>query len=313
MVTVGGDPEWLNYLGSLPESPTRAYLTQERTRIVVPLKLSGSIIGAISLSSANEGLAIAEHTIEYLEILSQYAAFAIYTATLHQKQIELAEPFALIGAMLSGFLHVMGNKLNNAWATFSNLSHPLLPESERAQKVEDLRSDLRRVTEICRDLGIGFSPTRESSRQPVDLNGLMDKAWNDSPGPRLERIRRHSLYSNPAPVVQGNEMQLEIAIQMLIRNSVEAITGDGDVLLQTKKRHNSIVVRVADNGIGMDRITLRNCTRPFFTTKGNTGNGLGLAVVLGIVTRHRGKLRIHSSPHKGSVFTLIFPLGESGV
>ena len=105
-------------------------------------------------------------------------------------------------------------------------------------------------------------------------------------------------------------MQLEIAIQMLIRNSVEAIVGEGDIVLQTKKKHNSIMVRVADNGMGMDRRTVKNCMRPFFTNKGNEGNGLGLAVVLGIVTRHKGKLRVHSKPGRGSILTLVFPAEE---
>jgi signal transduction histidine kinase len=307
VVTAGDDPDWRDYIRALPEGPRKNYLAKERSRIGIPLKLAETFIGAILLSSLNEVQSITRDTIEYLEILSQYASFAIYSAQLHQKEIELAQPFALIGAMLAGFLHVMGNKLNNAWATFSNLSDPLLPASERGRKLDDLRSDLKRVTDICRDLGVGFSPQKEASRQRVDVNALTDKAWNDSPGPRIERINRQLVYEKPAPIVLGNEMQLEIAIRMLIQNAVDAIEGEGQVWLQTKKTARSIVIRVCDNGVGMDRETLRNCTRPFFTTKGNAGNGLGLAVVLGIVTRHHGKLRIHSKPGRGSIFSLVFP------
>jgi len=67
-----------------------------------------------------------------------------------------------------------------------------------------------------------------------------------------------------------------------------------------------VTLRVQDNGSGMDMKTSVKIFDPFFTTKPGR-QGLGLAVVLGIVHSYRGGLQVHSQPGKGSVFTLFFP------
>ena len=132
--TAGDEPEWLDYLGTLPDDPRKAYLSQEGSRVAVPLRIEREFLGAIILSRVSGSISIAPDIIEYLEILSQYASIAIHTAQLHAREIELARPFALIGAMMAGFLHVMGNKANNALATYSNLADPYLPDTERPEK-----------------------------------------------------------------------------------------------------------------------------------------------------------------------------------
>src|SRR5262249_9412332 len=63
-----------------------------------------------------------------------------------------------------------------------------------------------------------------------------------------------------------------------------------------------------DTGIGMDEETRRRCLEPFFTTKGERGTGLGLAMVYGMVQRHGGDIEIDSTPGEGTTFRLGFPL-----
>ena len=56
----------------------------------------------------------------------------------------------------------------------------------------------------------------------------------------------------------------------------------------------------------MDEATQRRCLEPFFTTKGERGSGLGLAMVYGMITRHSAELQLESTPGDGSTFRLIF-------
>jgi C4-dicarboxylate-specific signal transduction histidine kinase len=93
-------------------------------------------------------------------------------------------------------------------------------------------------------------------------------------------------YDPGQPVVRGNPAQLETAMSMLIQNSVEALPSEGAegkriVHLKTKVWKGRVRLKVADSGGGVDKETLRQAFRPFFTTK-ETGNGLGLAVAAGI-------------------------------
>jgi CheY-like chemotaxis protein len=68
-----------------------------------------------------------------------------------------------------------------------------------------------------------------------------------------------------------------------------------------------VVVEVADSGIGMDEDTRRRCLEPFFTTKGERGTGLGLAMVYGIAQRHGAEVEIKSAVGHGTSMRLIFP------
>jgi CheY-like chemotaxis protein len=71
------------------------------------------------------------------------------------------------------------------------------------------------------------------------------------------------------------------------------------------QRH--VHIEVADTGVGMDEPTRRRCLEPFFTTKGERGSGLGLAMVYGMVQRHSAELEIDSAIDKGTTFRMIFP------
>jgi CheY-like chemotaxis protein len=67
-------------------------------------------------------------------------------------------------------------------------------------------------------------------------------------------------------------------------------------------------LEVRDTGIGMDEETRRRCLEPFFTTKGNRGTGLGLAMVYGMAQRHSATLEIDSEPGNGTTMRLLFPV-----
>jgi CheY-like chemotaxis protein len=70
------------------------------------------------------------------------------------------------------------------------------------------------------------------------------------------------------------------------------------------------VVELRDTGVGMDEETRRRCLEPFYTTKGERGTGLGLAMVFGMVKRHSAELEIDSVPGTGTAVRLIFPAPE---
>ncbi|HET9181691.1 MAG TPA: HAMP domain-containing sensor histidine kinase [Candidatus Angelobacter sp.] len=76
------------------------------------------------------------------------------------------------------------------------------------------------------------------------------------------------------------------------------------------QRRRGLRVTFADNGSGIRPDNLARISEPFFTTKGERGSGLGLALVREVVDRHRGALRIRSSTrrgHRGSIFSIFLP------
>jgi CheY-like chemotaxis protein len=85
----------------------------------------------------------------------------------------------------------------------------------------------------------------------------------------------------------------------------------GALTLRTKVINDSgtahVVAEVQDTGIGMDEETQRRCLEPFFTTKGERGTGLGLAMVYGVAQRHHAEIKFDSTPGKGTVVGMSFP------
>jgi two-component system NtrC family sensor kinase len=117
------------------------------------------------------------------------------------------------------------------------------------------------------------------------------------------------------PVVQadGNQIQ-QVAVNLLL-NAGDAI-GDGGgtirVITQTGAG-GSVELLVKDNGRGIPPEDLPRIFEPFYTTKGNHGTGLGLAVSWGIVEAHGGALEVRSDAGQGTCFTLRIPAPtESG-
>ena len=68
------------------------------------------------------------------------------------------------------------------------------------------------------------------------------------------------------------------------------------------------MLEVGDTGIGMNEETRKHCLEPFFSTKGKSGTGLGLAMVYGVMERHEGRIEVQSEPGKGTTIRLIFPI-----
>ena len=81
--------------------------------------------------------------------------------------------------------------------------------------------------------------------------------------------------------------------------------------LQTRALGNGVSVEVRDTGTGMDEQTRRRCLEPFFSTKGEHGNGLGLAMVYGMLKRHGGEIEIVSDPGRGTTMRLLFSVDGS--
>jgi CheY-like chemotaxis protein len=72
-------------------------------------------------------------------------------------------------------------------------------------------------------------------------------------------------------------------------------------------------VEVSDQGTGMDEETRQRCLEPFFTTKGERGTGLGLAMVYGVVRRHDAEIEIDSAPGRGTTVRVFFAVAERGL
>jgi CheY-like chemotaxis protein/anti-sigma regulatory factor (Ser/Thr protein kinase) len=113
------------------------------------------------------------------------------------------------------------------------------------------------------------------------------------------------------PDIMGAEHEIRDALTNLIFNAVDAMPTGGTLSVRTRKAlggdgRQRVVIEVSDSGVGMDDDTRRRCLEPFYTTKGERGTGLGLAMVYGMIQRHSAELEIESTVGQGTTVRLIF-------
>ena len=111
----------------------------------------------------------------------------------------------------------------------------------------------------------------------------------------------------------GIGAELREVLTNLIFNAVDAITAAGVITVRTRPENGDAIVEVIDTGAGMTPDVKERCLEPFFTTKGDHGTGLGLAMVFGIIKRHQGTLEIDSEPGRGTTIRIRLPACEQSV
>jgi nitrogen-specific signal transduction histidine kinase/CheY-like chemotaxis protein len=232
------------------------------------------------------------------------------------------ERLRALGQIASGIAH----DINNAISPVSLYTESLLERepnlSERARSylttiqraIADVASTVARMREFYRQREPQLSLSR------VDLNQTVQQAlqltharWSDLPQKKGIMIEvQTELAPVPAEVMVA-EGEMRDALTNLIFNAVDAMPEGGTLTIRTRKvapasadEAERVHIEIADTGVGMDEATQRRCLEPFFTTKGERGSGLGLAMVYGMISRHSAELQLESTPGRGSIFRLIF-------
>ena len=108
------------------------------------------------------------------------------------------------------------------------------------------------------------------------------------------------------PLIQIDPKGIHRSLLNLVTNAIDALDEKGgDVKISTSKQGDSeVLIKVQDNGVGMPSETCHHVFDIFFSTKGNEGTGLGLAVTKKIIEDHGGCIEVESAPGQGTEFTI---------
>jgi CheY-like chemotaxis protein/anti-sigma regulatory factor (Ser/Thr protein kinase) len=165
----------------------------------------------------------------------------------------------------------------------------------------------------------------------VDLNRLIQQVidltrarWGDMAQRRGISIQMQAELAPRLPDIMGAENEIREALTNLVFNAVDAMPHGGTLTLRTVVGADAprsqvihspqrVHLEVIDTGVGMDEDTRRRCLEPFFTTKGERGTGLGLAMVYGAVQRHSADIEIESTPGRGTTVRLSFAVPSVAV
>ncbi len=131
---------------------------------------------------------------------------------------------------------------------------------------------------------------------------------------RMRNIKMVQNIEQNLPTIFGNLIQLEQVFINLFQNAIDAFTKqskEAEIYVNMKQSENreSVIIKVRDNGIGMEDEVRNKIFEPFFTTKEvGKGTGLGLSIVYGIIQEHNGTITCDSKIEKGTTFTIELPI-----
>ena len=310
-----------------------------RSLVAAPLLVESTVFGAL-LVARHDADAFISGDCEFLRQLSEHVALAAHQAQLHQalqrayddlrlsqQTILQQERLRALGQMASGIAHDINNAISpvTLYAEALRETEPgLSPRGrEYLATIEHAVSDVAQTVSRLREFYRPSEP--QLALSSVDLNRLVPQVtnltrvrWSDIALKTGIVIEMRSELAPDLPAVSGIESEIREALTNLILNAVDAMPAGGVLTVRTRavakagvSSPGKVALEVVDTGVGMNEETRRRCLEPFFTTKGERGTGLGLAMVYGIVQRHGAEIEIDSAPGQGTTIRLLFPLHQA--
>ena len=220
-------------------------------------------------------------------------------------ELKRIEKFAATGRIARTIAHEVRNPLTNIGLAAEQLKEGSTQTEESNLYFDMIKRNADRVNQLVTELlqSTKFSelqPSKESINQLLDEALLLAKDRIDLQGLTVERK-----YADSICDVAVDKERIKIAFLNVIVNAIEAMEpGKGVLELETMSEGKKCVVRIKDNGTGMDKDTVSKLFEPYFTSK-QKGNGLGLTNTQNIILNHKGNIYVDSVPGKGTVFTII--------
>jgi PAS domain S-box-containing protein len=306
-----------------------------RSMVAAPLMAENQAFG-ILVVARRPGNGFSSGECEFLRQLTEHVALAAQQARLYsalqrayddlrqtQQIVAQQERLKALGQMASGIAH----DINNAITPLALCAEVLLDTEPNLS--DDARATLGMMQHAIDDVAhtVGglraFYRERESQATLVEvsLNALVKEVvrltrarWSDMPQQRGVAVAVVMELADGAQAIQGVESELRQALINLVFNAVDALPEGGTITLRTRRLAGGtgmasvdrIALEVSDTGVGMSSETRACCLEPFFTTKGERGSGLGLAMVYGVVQRHNAAIELESAVGKGTTVRLTF-------
>jgi signal transduction histidine kinase/ActR/RegA family two-component response regulator/PAS domain-containing protein len=299
-----------------------------RALVAAPLQIESQVFGVL-ISARRQPNSFSSGECEFLRQLSEHVALAAHQAQLHtalqnsyeelrttQQAVMQHERLRVLGQMASGIAHDINNAISPIMLYTDSMleKEPGLSERGRGylhtiqQAASDVAETVARMGEFYRQRDIQTESTAVDLDEMVTQVAELTRArWESMPQQRGIVIDMRTELAARLPQIMGVKSEIREALTNLVFNAVDAMPHGGTLTLRVRgDGAERVLIEVVDTGVGMDEETRRRCLEPFFTTKGERGTGLGLAMVYGIVQRHGGDLVIDSQPGVGTTVRLSF-------
>ncbi len=282
-----------------------------RSAICVPMIQSDHVMGILHVEMSAQGAAFGRPDLEFVTVVANELSAFVENQRMRREAAHRAR-LAAVGETVAGISHNVKNIL-----LLMKGGRDLLDRAIERKNIEStieswgvVSRGIDKIARLVQDM-LEYSTDRKIRLETIDVNDLICRTAEDvegelvSKGVTLELDLEEELAPRP---VDGTGLQR--TLMNLIVNALEAIShGEGSVVVSTELLgDDSLMIRVRDNGSGIEPDKLERVFLPFFTTKGSGGTGLGLPMCKKVIEDMGGSMKVESELNAGTTFTMTIPL-----
>nr|WP_320147007.1 ATP-binding protein [uncultured Anaeromusa sp.] len=300
----------------------RQYLTSEKEwhgEVLAKRKDGRSYVDEISIIPIRDDASEKMHYIIVGQDITEKikAREAIVEA---QKAKVKAEQVHFVGTMASGIAHEINQPLNSIKVVSSGLLYLIqhgeqIEEKEVIDSLQEISNQVDRITSIIKHLR-SFVKRGERKTAPCDMNEVVALAVDllkeqlSSSAVRVEQNLQKNL-----PLVNANMTGLEEVVVNILVNAIQALEtvekAEKIICIETFQRDANVVLKISDNGPGIDAAIKETLFDSFTSTKqGGDNLGLGLAIVNNIIAAYLGTIEVASATEAGTTIMIALPAVE---
>jgi len=281
-----------------------------RSAICVPIRGRDRVLGVIHVDCSVSDQTYSTEQLRLLTAIGYQTGLAIQNVRLHESAVQ-SERLAAVGETVAFVSHHIKNILQGLGAGADVVKGGL--DREDMRKAKDawpiVQRNLGRINELILNM-LAFSKHREPLQQNVAVNHVVEECL-ELVGPQAD-TRSIALLSelDELPPIPADPDGLHQAFLNLLHNAMEAVDDESGIITVTSHfdaESDNVVVRVIDNGNGIEPDQVERIFTPFYSARGQRGTGLGLAVARKVIEEHGGGIEVDSTVGQGTTFRVLLP------
>ncbi|WP_084787511.1 sensor histidine kinase [Anaerobacillus alkalidiazotrophicus] len=242
-------------------------------------------------------------------LLVVYLYELILEKTIIDNKLVKAEKMEIVSYLASSISHEVRNPLAVVRGFLQMMDQVDLSSDKRKEYLKISIAEVDRANDIIRNY-LTFAKPIPESFDVMNIKDELLRAINIiMPLANMNSIEvEHKIGTF---FIKGDPQLLQQILLNITKNCIEAMEGNGKLIIQTTEESGRLTIEITDNGQGMTEEQLSRLGEPYFTTKGGEGTGLGMMVTFRIVEIMKGKLTVTSKVNEGTTFYISFPLVNS--
>ncbi|MFJ7828378.1 EAL domain-containing protein [Psychrobacillus sp. NPDC096623] len=220
-----------------------------------------------------------------------------------EEQLSKTEKLTVIGELAAGVAHEIRNPLTSIRGLIQLLQQGIIKQ----EFFEVIYDEFNRLEDIIIEF-LNLAQPKVIQIKKIDpekvlkdVEILMESEAN------LKNVQIFSQVEPNIPWIWCDNNQIKQVLINLIKNSIEAIPNGGYVNIQAIKEKSNVLIKIIDNGVGINEERLKKLGEPFFSNK-EKGTGLGLMLCLRIISLHKGTITFISEKNQGTTVEIRLPL-----